>query len=175
MEPQKSPYGQPYGQYEQYQQYGQPQGQPEPAYAPEPQPRLDAGKLWAGGVMTAVIAALTAVVALLLVRGVLDIPVFAPAGDGLMNIATTGTLAMGAAVTALLATALLNLLIVATPRPGSFFSWIIGLATAVMVLLPFTTSLTWEAKFGTAGVYLVIGIAIGSLLSAVGRGAIRRF
>lgn len=174
MDPQNSPYGhQSYGQ-----SYGQ-YGQADPGYAPEPQPqpqpRLDAGKLWAGGLMTAVIAALTAVVALLLVRGVLDVPVFAPEGDGLMDNATTGALAGGAAVAALCATVLLHLLIVATPRPERFFTWIIGLATAVMVLLPFTTGLTWQAKLGTAGVYLVIGIAIGSLLSSVARGAVRRY
>ncbi|WP_425828183.1 DUF6069 family protein [Streptomyces fractus] len=173
MEPKNSPYGPSYSQYE---QYGQPPpyGQPEPAYPPEPQPRLDAGKLWAGGLMTAVIAALTAVVALLLVRGVLGVPVFAPQGAGLMGNATTGALAGGAAMAALAATVLLHLLIVATPRPERFFTWIIGLATAVMVLLPFTTGLTWQAKLGTAGVYLVIGIAIGSLLSSVARGAVRR-
>lgn len=192
MAQQNSPYGrqsygrQPYGQQSYDQSYEQPYGQQsyENSYDPNayeqrpyeqrPGPRLDAGKLWAGGLMTAVIAALTAVVALLLVRGVLGVPVFAPEGAGLMGNATTGTLAVGSAVAALVATALLNLLIVATPRPERFFAWIVGLATAVMVLLPFTTGLTWQAKLGTAGVYLVIGIAIGSLLSSVARGAVRR-
>ncbi|WP_338701871.1 DUF6069 family protein [Streptomyces sp. Q6] len=147
-----------------------------PEYPPEPpaEPRVDAGRLWAGGVMTAVVAALTAVVALLLVRGVLGIPVFAPEGDGVMGDATTGTLAVGSAVAALAATGLLHLLIVATPRPERFFSWIVGLATAILVLLPFTTGASLAAKFGTAAVYLLIGVAIGSLLSSVARSAVRR-
>ncbi|MFD8567249.1 DUF6069 family protein [Streptomyces sp. NPDC057694] len=167
MDPSNRPYGQqetPYGR------------SPVPAQnpAPPPEPRLDAAKLWAGGAMTAVVAALTAVVVLMLVRGVLGIAVFAPEGDGAMGDASTGSLAIGAALGALAATALLQLLITATPRPGRFFTWIIALVTAVLVLLPFTTGLPLDAKLGTAAVYLAIGIAIGSLLSSVARGATRR-
>ncbi|MGW8887003.1 DUF6069 family protein [Streptomyces sp. NPDC055749] len=151
--------------------YGQPQQQTG-YYRPETRgPRVDAGRLWAGGVMTAVVAALTAVVGVLLVRGVLGVPVFAPEGDGMMGDASTGLLAMGAALAALAATGLLHLLMLATPQPGTFFAWIITLATAVMVLLPFTTSLPMDAKIGSATLYLVIGIAIGSLLSAAARSA----
>lgn len=146
---------------------------PSPEPTPAAGPRLDAGRLWTGGVMTAVVAALTAVVALLLVRGVLGIPVFAPEGDGAMGNATTGALAGGAAAAALAATALLHLLMVASPRPDRFFTWILTLATAVLVLMPFTTDASLSAKCGTAAVYLLIGIAIGTLLSSVARSAAR--
>lgn len=153
--------------------YGQPQRagylRPEP-----PRLRVDAARLWAGGAMTAVVAALTAFVGVLLVRGVLDVPLFAPEGDGAMGDASTGLLAAGAALAALAGTALLHLLIVATRQPGTFFVCIIVLANAVMVLLPFTTSLPLDAKIGSAVVCLATGIAIGSLLSAAGRGAVRR-
>ncbi|WP_406455971.1 DUF6069 family protein [Streptomyces sp. NBC_00876] len=146
-----------------------------PQHVPRPQrSRIDAGRLWAGGAMTAVVAALTAVVGLLLIRGVLGVPVFAPEGDGAMGDASTGMLAVGAALAALVATGLLHVLMLATPQPGTFFVWIITLATAVMVLLPFTTSAQLDAKIGSAALYLVIGIAIGSLLSAAGRSAMRR-
>ena len=37
-----------------------------------------AGRLWAGGAATAVVAALIAVVGILLARGVFDVPVLAP-------------------------------------------------------------------------------------------------
>ncbi|WP_420031444.1 DUF6069 family protein [Streptomyces sp. cg28] len=149
---------------------------PQPAreQVPPTQARLDAGRLWAGGVMTAVVAALTAIVALLLVRGVLGIAVFAPEGDGAMGNATTGALAGSAALAALAATGLLHLLMAATPRPDRFFNWILTLATAVMVLLPFTTTASLSAKCGTAAVYLLIGVAIGTLLSSVARSATRR-
>ncbi|WP_405902575.1 DUF6069 family protein [Streptomyces sp. NBC_00656] len=146
-----------------------------PQHRPRAQvPRVDAGRLWAGGAMTALVAALTAVVGLLLIRGVLGIPVFAPEGDGAMGDASTGVLAMGAAFAALVATALLHLLMLATPQPGTFFVWIVTLATAVMVLLPFTTSAPLDTRIGSAALYLVIGIAIGSLLSAAGRSATRQ-
>ncbi|MFC7304748.1 DUF6069 family protein [Streptomyces monticola] len=151
-----------------------PQGRPATAHYSAGTPRLEAGRLWAGGIMTALVAALTAVVALLLVRGVLGIAVFAPEGDGAMGNATTGMLAGGAAVAALIATALLHLLILATPQPARFFTWIVTLATAVLVLLPFTMALTTAARLGTAAVYIVIGATIGSLLTSVARGAVRR-
>ncbi|MGO4203917.1 hypothetical protein AB4Z09_19625 [Rhodococcus sp. TAF43] len=67
---------------------------------PPPAPTLDAKRLWAGGAATAIVAALAAVVGLLLVRGLLDIPVITPAtvfGDSQVT-----TLAGYAAVAALL-------------------------------------------------------------------------
>ncbi|WP_406422603.1 DUF6069 family protein [Streptomyces sp. NBC_00873] len=154
--------------------YGQPQQRtgylrPEP-----PRLRVDAARLWAGGAMTAVIAALTAFVGVLLVRGVLDVPLFAPERDGAMGDASTGLLATGAGLAALAATALVHLLILTTRQPGTFFVCIVVLATAVMVLLPFTTSVPLDARIGSAAVCLAIGIVIGSLLSAAGRSAVRR-
>ncbi|MGW5731696.1 MULTISPECIES: DUF6069 family protein [Streptomyces] len=135
--------------------------------------RVDAGRLWVGGLVTALVAALTAVVGLLLVRGVLGIAVFAPEGDGVMGDASTAVLAGGAAVAALAATLLVHLLLLGTPQADRFLIWIVTLATGVMVLLPFTFALSLKAQIGTAAVYLAIGAAIGSLLSAVARGAVR--
>jgi hypothetical protein len=77
-------------------------------------------------------------------------------------------LVFAAAAVALLATALLHLLLLATPRPMTFFGWIIGLATLVAVIFPFGTSAPLSQKFATATVNLFIGLAIGSLLTAVG-------
>ncbi|MGX1128507.1 hypothetical protein RKD49_000697 [Streptomyces glaucescens] len=142
--------------------------------APPTAPRLDTARLWAGGIMTAGVAGLTAVVTMLLVRGVLDIPLFAPERDGAVGDVSTGVLAGGAAVVALAATALLHGLILSTPQPGRFFSWIVALVTAALVLLPFRTGAAMDAKVGTGVVYLAVGAVIGSLLSAVARGATRR-
>ncbi|GAA1901089.1 hypothetical protein GCM10009716_08720 [Streptomyces sodiiphilus] len=130
-------------------------------------------RLWTGGLMTALVAALGAAVALMLVRGVLGIPVLAPEQHGTLVLATTGALALGAAGAALVATAVLQLLLIATPQPQRFLLWIVGLATTAVVLLPFTVYAEWPTRIGTAGVYLVIGIIIGSLLSSVGRSAAR--
>ncbi|MET7926391.1 DUF6069 family protein [Streptomyces sp. NPDC005349] len=111
---------------------------------------VDARKIWSDGLMTALVAALTAVAGVLLVRGVLGVAVFAPERDGAMGDASTGLLAGGAAVAALVATLLLHLLCLGTPQPGRFFAWIVTLATLVMVLLPFTTSVPLVTKAGTA-------------------------
>lgn len=43
-------------------------------------PGIDARRLWAGGVATAVVAALVAVVGLLIARGIFEVEVLAPKG-----------------------------------------------------------------------------------------------
>jgi hypothetical protein len=60
-----------------------------------------------------------------------------------------------------------TLLLVSTPRPLVFFWWIVGLATVVVVLYPFSTAAPLSEKAATAAVDLVIGIVIGSLVSGV--------
>lgn len=135
--------------------------------------RFSVVRLWAGGLAVAMVAALAAAVALLLVRGVLEIPVFAPLQEGTMVLASTGQLALGAALAALVATAVLQLLLLATPQPGRFLGWIITLGTVAAMLGPFTSDAGWEAKGGTAGVYLVIGLVIGTLMATVARSASR--
>lgn len=136
--------------------------------------RVATGKLWGGGVMASLVAALTLVVCMMLVRGVLGIAVFAPERDGTLAILPTSALAAGAAAAALLATALLHLLLLAVPQPEPFFTCIVALATVSMMLMPFTTGADWPAKIATAFVHLVLGLVIGGLLSAVGRGAYAR-
>ncbi|MER6032202.1 DUF6069 family protein [Streptomyces sp. NPDC001851] len=133
---------------------------------PATSPGVAAGRLWATGAATAVVAALAAVVATLLMRGVLDVPVFAPRRAGVWGDATTGYLAAWAAVAALVATGLLHLLLVTVARPRAFFSWIACLVTVAMVLLPFTADLHTATQLASAAVFLVIGATITGLLSA---------
>jgi hypothetical protein len=54
-----------------------------------------------------------------------------------------------------------------------FFGWIIGLATVIAVVLPFTTSAPLASKAATAVVFLVLGVAIGTLLTGVGARSLR--
>jgi hypothetical protein len=138
-----------------------------------PQPVLNAGRLWAGGAATARVAALIAIVGILFGRGVFDVEVLAPKGDGVWGDASTFWYAVGAAVAALVATGLIQLLIVTTPRPMRFFGWVIGLATVVSMLLPFTTDEPRDSRFYTAGLNLVLGIAIGTLVAGVAKSALR--
>ena len=134
---------------------------------------VDAGRLWTGGVATALVAALVALVGVLICRGLLDVPVLAPTDKGTLGGASTFRLAVLAAVAALLATGLLHLLLVSTPRPLRFFSWIVALATVAAALAPFLTDADLDEKVATAAIYAAVGIAIGSLLSGVGRSAMR--
>jgi hypothetical protein len=126
-----------------------------------------ASRLWAGGVATAFVAALVAAVGVLLFSSVMDIrfvrlPVLLQITDSLaLNYAAT------AFVFALAATGLAHLLTVTTPRPSVFFGWIVGLVTVAMMVMPFAFDASTASKVSTALINMIIGIAIGSLLSAV--------
>jgi len=138
-----------------------------------PQPVLNAGRLWAGGAATALVAALIAVVGILFGRGVFDVEVLAPKGDGVWGDASTGWYAAGAAAAALLATGLIQILILTTPRPMRFFGWVIALATVAAMLMPFATDESRGSRWYTAGLNLVLGIAIGSLVAGVAKSSLR--
>ncbi len=126
-----------------------------------------AGTLWGGGVATAIVAALLAAVGVLICQGVLDIdmvesPLLLPIGDSYaLNYAATAFLL------AIAAAGLAHLLAVTTPRPGVFFRWIVGLVTLAAVAMPFALEGSLAGRVSVATINLAIGIAIGSLLSAV--------
>src|SRR5512132_2257705 len=135
----------------------------------EPTRSIDAGRLWTGGVATALVAALVAVVGVLIARGLFDVPVLAPTDEGALGNASTLRLAAFAAIAALLPTGLLHLLLLSTPQPRRFFAWIITLATIAAALVPFLTGADLDEKIATSAITLVVGLAIGSLLSGVAR------
>jgi Family of unknown function (DUF6069) len=145
-----------------------------PAGAGGPRVRPDSGQFWAGAVATAIVAALIALVGILICRWTLNIPILAPAGDGAWGNAHTGEYALVAALVALAAAGLLYLLVLSTPNPGLFFRWIIGLVTLIAVVYPFSSGAPLDQKAATALVNLVLGVAIGSLLTATAARAIRR-
>lgn len=134
---------------------------------------MDPAKLWAGGLATAMVAALVAVVGILIARGIFGIAVLAPEGHGAWGNANTGSYALAAAFVALLATGLMHLLILTTPSPTSFFGWIIALLTVLAVVLPIGLFAALEQRLATAAINFVIGLAIGVLLSTVAGGATR--
>lgn len=139
-----------------------------------PRPKVDARQLWPGGVATAIVAALVALVGILVCRWLFNIALLAPHRAGAYGDAHTTGFVLAAAAAALIATAILHLLLLTTPRPLMFFTWIVGLITAVLVLFPFSTGAPLSQKVATAAVDLVIGFAIGSLLNGVGARSIRR-
>lgn len=126
---------------------------------------LDWRRLWAGGAATAAVAALAATVGVLAVRGPIDTPVITPPNTPWDS--QVGTAAGYAAIAALLATGLLHLLLISTPRATTFFTWIGLLATAATALWPFSVDATTTSQVASGAVYLVVGIAVVSLLSGV--------
>ena len=125
------------------------------------------GRLWAGGAATACVAALVAAIGVLLVNSVLDIRLVPPP----LLLTITGSLAVNYAMTAfvaaLVATGVAHLLSATTPRPRMFFGWIIGLATVAAMVVPFAADASVASKVSTAVINMVVGIAIGSLLTGV--------
>jgi hypothetical protein len=149
---------------------------PMPRQDPEPERtrRVDARPLWSGGVATAVVAALIALVGILVCRWLFDVPILSPRREGAWGNASTVGYVFAAAACALVATGLMYLLLISTPYPRVFFGWIIGLATLVAVVYPFSTTAPTSQKFATAVVNLILGVAIGSLINEVSRRATRR-
>ena len=147
-----------------------------PAREPEleTQRRIDEKMLWSGGAATAVVAGLIALVGILVCRWLFKVPILSPSRDGAWGDASTAGYVFASAAVALAATGLMNLLLFATPYPRVFFGWIIGLATVVAVVFPFSTTAPLSKKAATALVNLVLGIAIGSLIGEVSRRAVGR-
>jgi Family of unknown function (DUF6069) len=149
---------------------------PMPRQDPEPEPtrRVDARPLWSGGVATAVVAALIALVGILVARWLFNISFLSPRREGAWGDASTAGYVFASVGCALVATALMHLLLLTTPYPRVFFGWIIGLATVVAVVFPFSTTAPLSQKIATGLVNLVLGVAIGSLIGEVSRRATRR-
>jgi hypothetical protein len=146
---------------------------------PPPEPSgpsrwIEPGPLWAGGVATAVVAALIALAGILIARWLFTIPILAPRRDGAWGNASTAGYVLSAAGAALVATAIMHLLLLTTPRPQVFFGWIIALATLVAVVFPFSTTAPLDQKVATAVVNLILGFAIGTLVASVAGRAVRR-
>jgi len=111
---------------------------------------------------------------ILVCRWLFNIPILAPRQDGAWGDASTAGYAIAAAAAALVATAIMHLLLIATPRPQMFFSWIIGLATVIAVVYPFSTTAPLSQKMATAVINLALGAAIGSLINGTAARVIRR-
>ena len=149
---------------------------PMPRQDPEPEPtrKVDARALWSGGVATAVVAALIALVGILVCRWLFNVPILSPRREGAWGNASTVGYVFAAAACALVATGLMYLLLISTPYPRVFFGWIIGLATVVAVEYPVSTPAPTSQKFAPAAVNLVLGLAIGTLIAEVSRRATLR-
>ena len=135
--------------------------------APSRRVAVAAGRLWAGGVATACVAALVAAVGVLFFSYVFDVELVGTA----LLLPITDLLALNYAATAFLfglaATGLAHLLSLTTPRPRVFFTWIVGLITVAAMVVPFAFEGDLVGKISTSVINLVIGISIASLLRSV--------
>jgi len=138
-----------------------------------PRPVLYAARLWTGGLATAVVAALIGVVSLLVLRVVAANIPQAPVTAGLHTSSSAVLLCAIAAGAALVATGLAHLLLMSTPRPMAYLGWIVGLATAAAAVLPLTTGAVLAAAVAEGILNLVIGLAIGSLVTGAAYAATR--
>ena len=127
-------------------------------------PVLDAPRLWTGGLATAVVAALVALVGTLVVQVLFRVAPVSTLTTHTVDTTATGMLCLLAAAAALAATGVAHLLLVSTPNPLGYLGWIIGLSTAATVVLPLIGTLPIAAAAATGVVHLVIGLAIGSLV-----------
>jgi hypothetical protein len=150
---------------------GYPDGGYPDARRPDTRPGVDAGRLWAGGIATAVVAALVAIVGLLIARGLFHAVVLEPKGGGIWGDASTATYAIVAAIVALVATGLMHLLCLAVPAPTTFFAWIMVLLTAIAVIVPLTLTVALTEKAATAAINLAIGLAITLVISTMAESA----
>jgi hypothetical protein len=134
---------------------------------------IDATRLWAGGAATAFVAALITIVAALVARNFLDVALLAPKGNGAWGQADVAWYAVAAGILGLAATGVMHALVLFTPRPMRFFGWVAALLTVIGTVAPFVADTSMLAKLTTATLNLVLGIAIGSLVTGSARSAIR--
>ena len=140
----------------------------------EHRPVVDATRLWAGGLATAVVAALIGLVGVLVVRVAFHVALYAPAGSAALgSSASVTTLCLVAAGAALAATGLAHLLLLSTPRPLAYLGWIVGLTTAVAVVIPFLGATALAVTGAAEVIHLIIGLAIGTLVAGSAAAATR--
>lgn len=136
--------------------------------APVPPPaedaRLDGGRFWAGAAATVLVCALIGLAAAVIIDEVLGLDLHSP---GLLGDSTTASWTAAGALFALLAAAVLHGLVLAAPRPSMFFGWLVALVTIILAVLPSTGRTDPVAGVTTAVVWLLLGLAVWSMLSSV--------
>ncbi|MBO3084826.1 hypothetical protein [Cellulomonas fengjieae] len=147
-----------------------PTAQPAFTAAPPPAaratgPSVDGGRYWAGVAATALVTALIGLVGVLIVDQILDIDLVVRDLFGTQS--TGAAYVVGGVLAAILAGALLQLLVLSTPKPRAFFGWILFLATLTAALLPLTWTDVLESAIASGLINALIGIAIWSLLTGV--------
>jgi hypothetical protein len=119
------------------------------------------------------VASLVAFVGVLIARGVFDVELMSPKGEGTLGDSTTAVYVVMAGAGALVATLILQILVALTPQPLGFFSWIIGLTMMIFAIVPFTTDAPLSSQVATGLINLCVGLVILTLLPQIGYSALR--
>lgn len=142
--------------------------QPVPPQQVQPQrqpPKIDAGKYWAGAAATILVCALLGVAASVIFDDVFGVGLIPP--PDLLDVGDDASWAAAGAVFALISAAVLHILVLIAPSPRMFFGWLVGLATVILAVLPWTSASDPLASAMTSLVWVILGIATASLLGAV--------
>jgi hypothetical protein len=148
--------------------------QPVTSGTENPRLGLEVGRFWAGALATTLVAALIGLAADFILEEVLNLEIQAQAdlfgtGSDLLAWVVAG------ALFALAAAAVLYLLVMSTPRPRSFFGWVVALATVILAAVPFAGQFEVIPAILAAIVWIVIGSAVYSLLTGtLSRTVVRR-
>lgn len=148
--------------------YDDPYREPRPVTRQLPPSQHPAVRLWAGGVATALVTALAAAVAVLVERA-FDVTPTTPGWVVSLgsDADVTARYAITGAIAALLATGLLHLLLLTTPRPSIFFQSIVFLVTVAAATDAITGNGDLKSRAAAAAVAVVIGLAIALPLNSV--------
>jgi hypothetical protein len=142
-----------------------------PATGPtvEDGPRLDQVRYWVGASITAVLAALVSMIALIVAQGIVNVPMVL--GSHSVH---AGIYAVSAAGIALLAAALYDGMLHVAPRPLTYYSWLGAIVTALAALLPFTDHAAGlHAQIALAVTNFAVGAAITLLVPVAASNARR--
>ncbi|MFI2486724.1 DUF6069 family protein [Promicromonospora kroppenstedtii] len=139
-----------------------------------PRLALEVGRYWAGALATMLVAALIGLAASFILEEVLGLDV-QPQADLLGTGSDTMAWVVAGALFALLAAIVLYLLVLSTPRPRSFFGWVVALATVILAAVPFAGRADLVPAILAAVVWIIIGSAVYSLLTGtLSRTVVRR-
>lgn len=144
--------------------------------APAPASRslleLDRGRFWSGAAVTVVVCAVLGLAASVVFDSAFDVGLLGP--SRLVPDAPGLAWALTAALFALLAAVVLQLLVRVVPRPRMFFGWLVALVTVILAALAFTGGGGAGSAVVTALVWILVGIAVSAMLTGVlGRTLVR--
>ncbi|PFG43846.1 hypothetical protein ATJ88_2559 [Isoptericola jiangsuensis] len=150
----------------------------DPAYDPvvdtgPTQPGLIVTRYWSGAAVTVLVSALLGLACSVVLEEVFGLSLVAP--PDALGVGHHASWAGTGALYALLAAVVLQLLVLAAPRARMFFGWLVALSILILVALPFTGSTDPLDATMTGLVWVVLGVAVFSMLSGVlGRTLVRR-